>query len=252
MGRHREDQEKDSVHRQRERRDPRNAGRRGGRQSGNMMLEFAVVAWILVFLLAGCVDVGMTLIRSMQAAELVRSANILQVDDVVAPSDAVDLSLASTQAVLLRIAPSLGLATVSGTTYVANTSGNGVIILTKILNVGPIECSVGIGTSFDGTTGTCPNLGSYVIARRIVIGNTAQGTSVFGNPVDTPNSSGYLTDAQICSDTGNVISTALPTALQSTVGADQYTVVTELFVNTSNMSVFQIVTANNIYMRSFS
>jgi hypothetical protein len=188
----------------------------------------------------------MTLIRSLQASELVREANILQVDDVVAPSVSVDWSLASTQSVLLRTAPSLGLSN-------ANTStGNGIVILTKIVNVGPIECSIGIGNAFDGTQATCPNLGSYVISRRISIGNTSVGSSAYGSPSDTPNSSGYLTDAQICSDTGNVIGTALPVNLQSSVGADQYTLVSELFVNTASMGVFQVFTANNIYMRNFS
>jgi Flp pilus assembly protein TadG len=220
------------------------------RQSGNTMLEFAVVVWILLFLLAGSFDVGMTLIRSLQASELVRNASILQVDDSVNPTDSVDLSLASTQAVLLRTAPSLGLA-IAGT-FAPNPSGNGVVILSKILNVGPLTCSSGVGSSFDGTTNTCPNLGSYVIARRINIGNTAQGTSTFGNPSDTPNSEGNLTEYQICMDTGNQISTALPSYISTAVTADQYTVVSELFVNTTGMSIFNIVTANYIYLRNFS
>jgi hypothetical protein len=215
-----------------------------------MILEFALVGWVLVLMLAGTFDVGMALIRSLQASELVREANILQVDDVVAPTDSVDLSLESTQAVLLRTAPSLGLAMPG--TYDPNPNGNGVVILSKILNVGPIECSTGIGTGFDGTTNTCPNLGSYVIARRIVIGNASQGTSIYGNPSDTPNASGNLTAAQICLNTGNVIITALPPTVESSVPEDSFAIVSELFVNMTNMSLFKIVTANNIYMRNFS
>jgi hypothetical protein len=224
----------------------KNQRRRSARQGGNLILEGAIVVWCLLIMLAGTFDVSMTLIRSLQASELVREANILQVDDVVAPSDSVDLSLASTQAVLLRTAPSLGLSNAN------TTSGNGIVILTKVINVGPIECSIGIGNGFDGTKGTCPNLGSYVIARRISIGNTTIGSSAYGNPLDSTNSSGYLTDAQICNDTGNVISTALPAGIQSAVGADQYTLICELYVNTSSMGVFQVITANNIYMRNFS
>ncbi len=222
---------------------------KNSRARGNMIVEFAAVAWILLFLLAGSFDVGMTLIRSLQASELVRNAAILQVDDVVAPTDSVDLSLLSTQEILLRTAPSLGLG--MPTTYAPNPSGTGVVILSKILNVGPIECSTGV-SDFDGTTATCPNLGSYVIARRVVFGNTAQGTSTFGNPSDTPNNEGNLTAAQICLDTGNQISSPLPSYITSTIGEDEFTVVTELFVNTSNMSLFNFATANNIYMRNFS
>jgi len=220
------------------------------RRSGNTILEFAIVVWALLFLLAGSFDVGMTLIRSLQASELVRNASLLQVDDAVNPGDSVDLALASTQAVLLRTAPSLGLAMPS--TYAPNPNGNGVVILSKIINVGPLTCSTGVGASFDGTTATCPNLGSYVIERRINIGNTNQGSSTFGNPSDTPNSEGNLTESQICLDTGNQISTALPSYISSAVGADQYTVVSELIVNTTGMSIFNIITANYIYMRNFS
>jgi len=227
----------------------RRPGRAG--QRGSTMLEFAVVVWTLVFMLAGSFDIGMTLIRSLQASELVREAGILQVDDIVAPTDSVDLSLASTQKVLLRVAPSLGLAKTDGT-YAPDPNGKGEIVLTKIINVGPLECAIGVGNSFDGTTTTCPNLGSYVIARRIVIGNTAKGTSAYGNPSDTPNSAGNLTDTQICKDTGNVISGTLPSYLVSTVTADQFTLISELFVDTSQMNLFQITSADHIYMRNFS
>lgn len=215
------------------------------------MLELAVVVWALVLLLGGTFDMGMTMIRSLQASELIREAGILQVDDMVAPTDSVDLSLASTQAVLLRTGPSLGLALTDGT-YHANPNGSGVVILSEVINVGPLTCSVGIGNAFDGTSNTCPNLGKYVFYRRIVVGNTAQGSSVYGNPSDTPNSDGWLTEAQICSDAGDTISTALPTNIQTAVPADQFTLVSELYVNTSGLNLFQIVASNLIYMCNFS
>lgn len=221
------------------------------RQGGSTMLEFAIVIWVLVLLLAGSFDVGMTLIRALQASELVREAGILQVDDIVAPTDSVDLSLTTTQEVLLRTAPALGLAKTDGT-YAPNPSGKGLIVLSKIINVGPLECATGVGNSFDGTTKTCTNLGSYVIARRIIIGNTAQGSSAYGSPSDTPNSSGNLTDYQICMDAGNVVSGTLPSYIAATVTADQFTLVSELFVNTSGMNIFAITAADAIYMRNFS
>jgi hypothetical protein len=239
------------MEKQRRRRDVAASRPRHARQRGSTLLESAVVFWTLVILLAGSFDVGMTLIRALQASELVREAGILQVDDIVAPTDSVDLSLTSTQKVLLRTGPSLGLATTDGT-YAPNPSGSGVIVLSKIINVGPLECSIGVGNKFDGTTATCPNLGSYVIARRIVIGNTAKGSSLYGNPSDTPSANGNLTDAQICQDTGNVISGSLPSYSVSTVTADQFTLVSELFVDTSQANIFKIIDANSIYMRNFS
>src|SRR5271170_3025630 len=136
--------------------------RRLTRQRGNTMMEFAAVSWILVFLLAGVFDVGMSLFRALQASDLVRNAAVLSVNDSIAPTPTVDLSVLSTQEVLLRTAPSLGM-TISGTPQ-PNPNGPGVVILTKVYQVGTNECNLGV-TGFDGTTNTCPNLGSYVIGR---------------------------------------------------------------------------------------
>lgn len=225
-------------------------------ESGSVFLEFAVVSWILVFMLAGSFEVGMTLIRSLQASDLIRNASILQVDDVVAPSDGVDLSVLSTQRVLFRTAPNLGL-TKPGTSD-PDPNGNGVVYLAKVLHVGPLECSTGMGTAFDQTSqatmaATCPNYDSYVFARYIAIGNTGKGTSVLGKPGDTTASDGTLSAAQICKDSGNVISSATLTSFNIPLPAqDQYTLVSEIFVDVSSYEVFKLMNAPNIYMRNVS
>ena len=51
--------------------------RRMKRQRGNSMMEFAAVSWILVFLLAGMFEVGMSLFRALQASDLVRNAVVV-------------------------------------------------------------------------------------------------------------------------------------------------------------------------------
>jgi hypothetical protein len=233
---------KNSLHRNRER--------------GSIFLEVAVVSWVLIFLLAGAFEVGMTLIRALQASDLIRNASILQVDDVVSPNDGVDLSVLSTQRVLFRTAPNLGL-TKAGTSD-PDPNGNGVVYLAKVLHVGPLECSTGIGAAFDQTNqstmkATCPNYDSYVFARYIVIGNTSKGSSVMGHPSDTTASDGTLTASQICSDTGNVISTTTLNSYNIPLPSqDQFTLVSEVFVDVSGYAVFRIMNAPNIYMRNVS
>jgi hypothetical protein len=53
-------------------------------------------------------------------------------------------------------------------------------------------------------------------------------------------------------DTGNVVTGTLPSYITASVTADQFTLVSELFVNTSGMNIFAITAANAIYMRNFS
>jgi Flp pilus assembly protein TadG len=226
------------------------------RQRGNVMLEFAVVAWVLVMMLAGCFEVGMAYFRALQASDLVRNANILQVDDVIAPSNGVDLSVLSTQRVLFRTAPSLGL-TKSGSAD-PNPNGNGVVYLSKVLQVGTNTCASGLGAAFDQTNettkaATCPNYLSYVFGRYIVIGNTSKGSSVLGSPSDTTASDGTLTLAQICKDTGNAIAATTMTKFNiPQPAADQYTLVSELLVDVTSYQVFKIMNVPTIYMRNVS
>jgi len=221
-----------------------------------MMLEFAAVSWILVFLLGGSFELGMTLVRALQASDLVRNANILQVDDVIAPQNGVDLSIVSTQRVLFRTAPSLGLTT-PGTSD-PNPNGNGVVYLSKVFHVGTNECATGIGTGFDQTSeatkhATCANYDSYVFGRYIAIGNTGKGASVLGSPGDTPGSDGNLTASQMCRDSGNVIATGTLNNYNIPLpGADQFTLVSEIWVDVSQYVLFRLSSSNMIYMRNVS
>ena len=84
---------------------------------------------------------------------------------------------------------------------------------------------------------------------RIGIGNTSRWTSQVGTPASTPGSGGYLTDAQICTVTGNV-TTAFPADLN--LSADQFTWVAEVFADTSNINFFSFLTPTAIYMRNLS
>lgn len=212
------------------------------RQKGSFLLEMAIVSWVLIYMLVGTFQMGLMLVRAIQAGEVCRNANVLEVRRV-------DLSQSSNQQLLLRSAPSLGI-NASGS-WSASSSGTGLIVLSEIYNVGDLMCSSGV-SNFDSTnpTATCPNYGSYVIGMRINIGNTSYGPSVFGSPSSTPGSDGFLTDNQICTVTGNQISSGSSSLV--TLTTDQYTWVAEVWADSKNFNIFPWFKAPTIYMRNFS
>lgn len=212
---------------------------RSRRERGSFLMETALVSWMLLFLLMGAFQMGIMLIRAIQAGEVCRNGNVLQ-------ARGVDMSLSQNQQILLRTGPYLGINAPGS--WLPSTTGSGVIYLSKVYMVGPLECSNGIA-DFDGTVATCPNLGSYVIQMRLTIGNTGKGASVIGNPSDTPASNGYLTDNQICTNSGNIAQN-FPGII--TLSQDSYTWVAEVFADSTNYNLFSMMRAPTIYMRNIS
>jgi hypothetical protein len=210
------------------------------RNKGSFLIEMAIVSWLLIYMLIGSFQMGMMLVRGIQAGEICANGNVLEIRGI-------DMSQTLNQELLLRTAPTLGI-NQSGS-WLPNSSGQGLVVLSQVYHVGPLECSAGV-TDFDGTTATCPNLGQNVIAMRINIGNTSQGTTVVGSPGDTPGSNGFLTANQICVDTDNVASAGFASII--TLTADQYTWVSEVFANSSNFNLFAWMPAPTIYMRNLS
>lgn len=212
------------------------------RRKGSFLLEMAIVSWVLIYMLIGSFQMGMMLIRAIQAGEVCRNGNVLEVRGI-------DMSQTINQELLLRTAPSLGI-NQSGSWTPNNTStASGLIVLSQVYYVGPLECSNGV-SDFDGTTATCPNLGQYVIRMRINIGNTNQGNSSIGNPTDTPQSNGFLTDAQVCNDPGDIASSSFSSIV--TLSSDQYTWVAEVWANSSAFNIFPWFQSPTIYMRNLS
>ena len=218
-----------------------NRSRRGASQKGNFLVEFALVGWTLFFLMAGVLQVGLNMSRAMTAAEVCRDANVLTVRGI-------DLSLSSNQQLVTRAAAGLGL-NQSGS-WVPDPSGSAVVYISQVKLVGNLECANGV-PNFDpaNPTATCTNFNKYVITMRIGIGNTTRWTSQVGNPSSSPGTGGYLTDAQICTVSGNVTN-AFPADLG--LSSDQFTWVAEVFADTSNINFFNFLTPSAIYMRNFS
>jgi hypothetical protein len=210
------------------------------RTKGSFLVEMAIVSWLLVYMLIGSFQIGMMLVRGIQAGEICANGNVLEIRGI-------DLSQTQNQELLLRTAPSLGINTPGS--WLPSSTGAGLVVLSQVYNVGPLECSNGVA-NFDGTTATCPNLGQNVIAMRINIGNLAQGSSVAGNPSSTPGANGFLTPNQICTVTGNVAAGNFSNVISLT--ADQYTWVSEVFANSNAYNLFALMRSPTIYMRNLS
>ncbi|MEZ5399328.1 MAG: hypothetical protein R2729_06635 [Bryobacteraceae bacterium] len=138
-------------------------------RKGNTLLEFGLVAIFLVPLFLGTVNLGMNLGRSVQVSQVARDAGHLYVRQM-------DFSLSGSKDLIVRMSTGLGMTT---------NGGNGTVILSRVLKIGPAECQAGTGST------ACGNLGQVVHTQRYVIGNSSLKSSEFG----TPSSAIILTTA---------------------------------------------------------
>jgi hypothetical protein len=214
-------------------------------QGGNTIVELALVTPFLMFLLTGSFTVGMSLNRSIQASNVLRNANVLM-------SRKVDLSRAENQRMLIRSASGLGM-NVSGT-FTPNPSGKGALVLSKVIRVGPVQCSLGI-SGWNGTAATCPNFGQYVIAQRIGIANTSRWGSAIGNPTSALSSDGSVSDADIATVTTNR-AIGFPNLPSDTgivyMDNDTFAYVGEIFADVSELNFLPYVSAPEIKMMNIS
>jgi hypothetical protein len=139
------------------------------RQRGNTIVEFALVSIFLVPLLLGTINVGMNLTRAVQVNQVSRDAGHMF-------ARFVDFSLENNQNIIVRLAYGLGMEL---------TSGNGRVTLTRVMQIGDIECEAGGFQVAD-----CTNHGLPVITQQIVVGNNAKRSSDLGEPPP------YMLDSQ--------------------------------------------------------
>jgi len=100
--------------------------------------------------------IGMNVIRAVQVTTLCRTAAHMY-------SQNVDFSQSQNQQELVKVAQGLNITA---------TSGNGVIILTRVQYVTSTACG----------SQACANENQYVMTNRIVIGNSSLHSSIFGSP----------------------------------------------------------------------
>ena len=129
---------------------------------GNTVIEFGIVAVFLVPLFLGTINLGLSLSYNLQVAQVARDAGHMYVRQL-------DFSQVASQEVVVRMASGMGLERTGG--------GKGVVMLTKVLFVGPDQCAIG-GLA----EGACPNLGRAVIVQRYIIGESSLRPSEIGTP----------------------------------------------------------------------
>jgi hypothetical protein len=223
-------------------------------ESGNAMLEFALVTVSLTFLFAGAFTIGAMLSLALQVSNVTRSAAVLMVRTVTDPTAGLNLAYAQNQRILVREASGLGMA--SDSQYDPSSTGSAAIFLSQIALVGSNECAAGITNVPNGvppwTTSSCPNYGSYVFEYYVAVGNTTRWASAFGTPpAEDVQSNGSISAANIASDTSDQVKSTTMTAV-ITLSPSHYALISETYADVSNISVFSVFKPPVIYYRTIS
>jgi hypothetical protein len=134
------------------------------KRRGNAIIEFALSFALLMPLYVWMLVYGLDLKRMMQTNQVSRDAGHMY-------ARGVDFSLPGNQDIIVRLAAGLNL---------TRTGGSGVVILSRVMKIGPAECTDG-GVPLS----QCVNLNQPVITQRIVIGNKSLRPSRIGTPPDT-------------------------------------------------------------------
>jgi len=221
------------------------------RESGNTMLEFALAMSILIPMFAGMFTIGMSLSKSIQVSNVCQDAVVLLVRANTDPNAGLDLSVLQNKRMIVRAAAGLGMN--SDAQDDPSSTGNAVVILSKVVMVGPNECSTGVVPAPHNAppwnAGNCPNYGQYVFAYRVVIGNGTRWSSTFGTPPNgVVQSNGTISAANIATNTGNVARNAAFLNLT----ASTFALVSEMYADVSNLNLFSIMQTPVIYSRSIS
>src|SRR5487761_2005260 len=221
-------------------------------ESGQALLEFAIVTISLTLMFAGAFTVGAYLTKALQVSNVTRSAAVLMDRAVTDTKANLNLALTQNQRILIREANGLGMA--SDTSFDPSSTGNGAIFLSKIVLVGDNECAAGVTPMPSGvppwTTASCPNYGSYVFAYFVKIGNTTRWSSYFGAPPAADvETDGTITAKNIAMDTAAQVGTATMTAV-ITLSASQYALISETYADVSSISVFSLFKPPVLYYRT--
>jgi hypothetical protein len=218
------------------------------------MLEFAVVMSVLVPLFAGMFGIGMTMAKGIEVSNVCEDAVLLMVASVTNPDSGLDLSQTQNQRIIVRAANGLGMA--SDSSYDPSSTGNAAVILSKVVMVGPTECSLGVipapHNAPPWNSANCPNYGQYVFQYRVGFGNTTRWSSTIGSPPSNiVLANGTISAVNIATDTSNVATNFGPGGVM-TLSASTFALVAEMWADVSNLNIFSIWHTPVIYSRSVS
>jgi len=228
--------------------------RRKKTQKGQEIVEFALMAFILVPLFMGSFIVGMNLIRSIQCNQVTRDLVDMYIHGA-------DFSTYPLQQEAARLAQGLNLQigssfTGNSTTNTSN-SGNGFVSVSQIMWIGSTTSAncVAVGAA------NCANHDSFVFTQQIQFGNGGLNSMVTLNPPSgaTISSNGdvqnYITDSHAR------LPSAAQTAMQNLWAANaatgqtaltdgQVVYIVECYFQSPDLSVGALA-GNGVYARYF-
>jgi Flp pilus assembly protein TadG len=207
--------------------------RRKRNQRGNALIELAIVSVVLIPLFFGMVGLGINLGHMNQAVQISRDTGHMY-------AKGVDFSQASNQNLIVTLSVGTGI-TANG--------GNGVVVLSQIIQVYQADCQAA-----GYTNAQCSNLGQLVFTNRIVIGNSGLRVSNYGTPNSgIVNSSGNIAAADYLTNssavvTGTFSSELTASGLTLSDGAVAY--LTELYLSTPDISYLGTVGSGGVYAKA--
>ena len=196
------------------------------RQRGIEVIEFALCSLLLVPLFLGTVLLGMRLGRSIQVTQVAR-------DTAHMYARFVDFSKTGNQDMVVRIASGLRM---------TRTGGNGVVILSQVMQIGDQQCADGGVAIVD-----CFNRSRSVVIHRVVIGNSPLRQSSLATP--TPalvGTDGKITPVNYLRD-ASVVATNFSSILVLNPGELAYVV--EAYFISPELDSFGAYLPNSVYSR---
>jgi len=218
--------------------------KRSKSESGQAMLEFAVVTIFLTFLFAGAFTVGMMLTKALQVSNVTRTGAVLLVRSVTDPNNSLNMATSTNQRLLIREANGLGMNLPASTQFDPDPNGNGAIFLSKIVMVGDTECAnpaAGLTAHANPPfwdTSNCANFGSYVWEYYVGIGNTTKWASGIGTPpAPDVKANGSISPLDVATLPAVVVPSTTMTPIM-TLSSSQYALFSEVYADVSNIAVF--------------
>ncbi len=141
---------------------------------GVAILEFSLIALVLVPLTIGTMSIGLNMIRTLQTVQLARDAGHMY-------ARGTNFALTGNQTILVTLGADVGLTTSAATS-------KALVVLSTVTYVDKPTCAAAGKVDGGGNPSGCTNYQQWVFTQRISVGNTSMRTSNFGSPVTTgPN-----------------------------------------------------------------
>jgi hypothetical protein len=202
--------------------------RRRKSEGGSALVEFVLATGLLIVpMFFGLITIGLSLVLANQVTEVCRDTGHMY-------AYLVDFSEPTNQTLVTsQLAQGLGM---------TNTGGRGVIYLSTITYVDGTSC---VGAGYQANSASCPNINSYVVVKRLTIGNTSLRSSTYA-PDITPSiitGTGAIKISDYLTNT-SVRAPAFENLITLTVG--QYTYVSEMFLNPPGGGLWALLGSNII------